>query len=141
MAARMKIRSMLVADAANVTPDGKQNLLGAGVRIIRTPDLPFARPLVVFMSADGPVEDRSPVPVKIVVRSPMGQHTVMETEATLRGDVPIDKRLPLTLNIRGALDGYIWQEYGIHDIVATIGGSRATYRMIVDPLDPSSTEQ
>jgi len=40
----VKIRNMLLADAANVTADGKQNLLGAGVRKVTAPILPFARP-------------------------------------------------------------------------------------------------
>ncbi len=137
----MKIRNMLLADGANVTADGKQNLLGAGVRTVYAPVLPLARQLTLFVSAEGDPSERDPVPVTIAVKSPRGTQRVMDTVAELQADRPIDERLPLVLNVRVELGDYIFQDFGIYDIVARIGKSRAVWRMVVDPAQRPVTPE
>ncbi len=137
----MKIRNMLLADGANVSADGKQNLLGAGVRTIHSPILPILRPLTLFVSAEGDPSERESLPVKIEVKSPRGSQNVMDTVAEFQPDRPIDDRLPLVLNVRVDLGDYIFQEFGVYDIVARIGKSRAVWRMVVAPMQRPADDE
>ena len=128
----MKIRTVLLAEASNMTPDGKQNFLGVGVRVIYAPNVPFNRSLTVFLSGERPNDQRADVPLRLVMKAPRGSTVLLDTVAEFHPEQPIDERLPLVLNVRTDLARYTFRQFGVYEIVATMGGSRQAYRFAVD---------
>jgi uncharacterized protein DUF6941 len=132
----VKITNLLLADATNASADGKQNILGAGIRAVAAPGLPFVRSLHVFATAEGGKDELGRHHVKVTIVGPSRRrHVLVDSDVDFEAKPGFDERLPIALNIRLDLGRYVFQEFGIHIVRVLVDRARASYPFVVSEPD------
>lgn len=130
----MKISLLTLADAANSAPEGKLNVLGMGVRIIRrgNPGRVIV-PMVVVAVGEATDADLGERPIDLSVTAPSGKSTTLLTdtlEITPNDPGRID--LPNEVRVQIAMP-FILEEAGTFTLRMRLAGAKASYRFQVLP--------
>lgn len=136
----MKFRYFLLADAANAGPDGKVNMLGAGIQIVNLRTLPALQPVAIVGSIEGTIDEAGTHPLEITIEGPEGKVEVA------KGDLPFadnavalgaDPELPIAANFQIALP-LLFKAEGLRRLKVRYGRIRATWAFRVRLIDDQS---
>lgn len=128
----------MLADAANAA-DGKQNILGAGVREIRLPELPALVPVTLVGQVIGEPDEYGDHRLVITIEGPEGRQTVVDDEAVrLGGPAPTSNRPGLNIDVKLFLR---FEKSGERVIRARYANKRASWPFIVTVAADGDSEQ
>ena len=116
-----------MADALNLGPDGKLNVLGLGSRVLRLAHLPATTPLVVIMMVEADASEAAEYPLIVDLVEPDGTR---ENLVTATGEVPtqmLDPRVPTGFGGSLDLGNRPFRIEGVYRLEATAGPAAAVY--------------
>ena len=84
----MKFTYLMLAAAANSTPNGKANVLGAGVREVNPVDFPVSIPLAIVGRVEGAPEDAGEHRLLVTIDGPDKKRNVLVDDGAVRLGAP-----------------------------------------------------
>jgi Family of unknown function (DUF6941) len=135
----MKLRSLVLADAANATADGRSNAIGIGTRVVITPSLPVQGQLALLVAVDLDDDDQTQHAVELRMAEPDG---TMNTLATGNAGVNGPKRyadLPASIQLAIPIRP-TFRIRGLHRLDFQFGPISESIDLVVEVLQAPAME-
>jgi hypothetical protein len=121
----MQLAYAIVADAAQVTSDGKVSMLGGGFDTIRVPSLPFIHPTLALVALLDVAKDESnrDHQLRIEFIGPLGSRPNPPAMSTFRPQPnPAGSDRPIRFQFVANLQGVLFEQFGKHVIRLVVDG-------------------
>lgn len=134
----MRFAYLLLADAVNQSADGKLNILGAGIRTINAPALPFSISLAIIAAVELDLAERGPKKIQLAIRRPDGEEVLIDDVAEMDVTEPAEEDLPISLNLQFGIAGFELRSAGVHTIVVRVDALAHEYVFLVKAPPPAA---